>query len=189
MSEEILGERRKGLEEEFFARQNAKLRQELHEKAQLMERKQALSAASGITDEAVLEHLLALDVSAETVAAFSLVPLVAVAWADGEMDPREREAVLAATRDATGCAPDSEVYRLVEGWLEREPGPALMRAWKAYTAAMVETLGAEARGSLKAQILGRARRVAEAAGGFMGLGGKTSKSEEAVLSDIERAFG
>lgn len=188
MSEEILGERRKGLEDEFFSRQSAELRERLRDKEQATARRQALSEASGITDDAVLDHLLALEVSAETIAAFALVPLVAVAWADGELDPKEREAVLAATRDVTGCAPDSEVYRLVEGWLTREPERALTDAWQAYTAAMVADLGSEARERLKAQVLGRARRVAEAAGGFMSLGSKISKSEEAVLADIERAF-
>ena len=51
------------------------------------------------------------------------------------------------------------------------------------------TLRESARGALKEDLLGRARAVAEAAGGLLGFGNKVSKSEQAVLDDLEEAFG
>jgi hypothetical protein len=41
---------------------------------------------------------------------------------------------------------------------------------------------------LKATVLGRARVVAEASGGFMGLSWGVSEAEKAVLARLEQAF-
>lgn len=188
MSDEILEARRKGLEEEFFARHNARLRARLRERAQAMAEKEALAKTSGIADDAVLDHLLGLGVSAETVAAFSLAPLVAVAWADGRIDTKERDAVLAAVREVTGCEAGDEPCQLVESWLRREPPARQLEVWTEYTTALMETLDPEARAAFRGEVLGRARRVAQATGGFLGLGRRISKSEADVLREMERAF-
>jgi hypothetical protein len=63
MSNEILGDPRKALEEAFFARENAKLRQQLRDLDNTKRKKEALAAASGITNDAVLEKLAALNIS------------------------------------------------------------------------------------------------------------------------------
>ena len=54
MNDGFLGDRRKTLEETFFAKENAKLRKALREKEEAKNKKEALSAASGITDDVVL---------------------------------------------------------------------------------------------------------------------------------------
>ena len=95
MSNEILGDSRMALEEAFFARENAKLRQQLRDLDSTKRKKEALAAASGITNDTVLEKLAALNISSETVAALALVPLIAIAWSDGNIDDKERAAMLA----------------------------------------------------------------------------------------------
>ena len=54
MSESVLAARRAGLEEAFFAKHNEELRQKMQEVDAQKFRKEALSAATGIFDEAVL---------------------------------------------------------------------------------------------------------------------------------------
>jgi hypothetical protein len=49
-------------------------------------------------------------------------------------------------------------------------------------------LSGSERESLKQQILGRARSVAEATGGFLGLGSKISSEEEIILAELAKAF-
>jgi hypothetical protein len=49
-------------------------------------------------------------------------------------------------------------------------------------------LGESERESLKNQILGRARSVAEATGGFLGLGSRISNEEEIILAELAKAF-
>jgi hypothetical protein len=187
MSEEFLGDRRKALEEEFFAKQNQRLLRQLRETTAAKARHEALAAASGITDAAVLAQLAAVDLSSETMAALALVPLVEVAWADGALDAKERSALLAAAEHA-GLSNDSASYQLLEQWLREQPSPKLLAAWKAYVAGLSRTLDGHAKAALKQDLLGRARVIAEAAGGILGLGKRISSAEQAVLTELEQAF-
>jgi hypothetical protein len=187
MSNEPLDDRRRALEEAFFARQDAVLRQRLAEPAELRVRKEAFSAVSGITDPAVLDALVKLDISPETLAAIALVPLVAVAWADGSVDARERAAVLRAAGDA-GLKPGASGHAMLEKWLESAPPAGLLDAWKGYIAAVTAGLDHAGRRALQAPIMDRASAVALAAGGFLGIGLRISDSEEKVLQDLAKAF-
>src|SRR5712671_898371 len=60
MTDEFLGDRRAALEEAFFAKQNALLRQKLKDSWEARAKKEALAAASGIADDTVLERRGAL---------------------------------------------------------------------------------------------------------------------------------
>jgi hypothetical protein len=134
----------------------------------------ALEKASGITNQAILEKLLELNVHAETVAALALVPLIQVVWADGHLDDKEREAVLSAAQ-SSGLTQGTVEYDLLEGWLSRQPDRNLLAAWQGYIEGLCEQLNEEERESLKNEWMGRARAVAEASGGILGLGSKISK--------------
>jgi hypothetical protein len=186
MSDEFR-DRRVALEEAFFAEEDARARRRLREAAEARSRKEALAAASGIADDAVLERLAALDLGADTVAALALVPLVAVAWADGAIDDKERAAVLAAAAEA-GVGGEEAGGRLLERWLREPPPPGLLAAWADYIRAVSASLDGEARRALGADLLGRARRVAEATGGFLGVGRRVSAAEEAALERLAAAF-
>ena len=184
MSRDFIDDRRRGLEEAFFAKHNEALLQRLREVEVSAFRRQAMAAASGITDETVLEKLISLNVSSETIAAISMVPLVAVAWADGSVDERERAAILAATVDA-GLDEHGASYALLGQWLREPPRHELLAAWKTYIAAVAGTLDDAGRQALKDELLSQARGIAEAAGGFLGVGRRVSPAEEAVLKQLE----
>jgi tellurite resistance protein len=180
-------ERRKSLEEEFFAKQSEKLKQKLKQTFERQATRESLRAASGITNEAVLDMLLALNVTHESMAAFGLFPLVAVAWADGKVDDREREALTEAAREQ-GIAPGTPAATVFEEWLHHPPGPDGTKAWHAYARELSQKLDAAERRSVCDELCRRARAVAEASGGFLGLAGKISAKEEAVLRAIKEAF-
>lgn len=185
---DFLKERRTGLEEAFFAEQDAILRRRMAEEDQKNSTIEALSAASGIKDRVVLDKLLALNISVTTLTALAMVPMVLVAWADDRIDPKERDAVLSGA-EQVGLHKDDVGYQLLKGWLAQRPPAALADTWKSYVTALSASLDHEARGKLKADLLDRAKTVAEAAGGFLGLLKSVSPAEKAVLDDLERAFG
>lgn len=187
MSDDALNDRRKELEETFFRQQNQKLLDKLKAEKQKALDKQGISQVSGITQDAVLERLVALNLNAETLAAFTLFPLVSVAWADGAIDAREKKAVLDAA-EQSGLKPGTSAHGLLEGWLTQPPPPAVGEAWTAYVKALCQKLSAPDRALLKGELLGRARTVAEAAGGFLGMGSKVSKPEADALKALEAAF-
>ena len=155
------------MEEAFFARENAKLRQQLRDLDNTKRKKEALAAASGITNDAVLEKLAALNISSETVAALALVPLIAIAWSDGSIDDKERAAVLAKAQEE-GVSQGDVSHELFERWLSERPPANLLATWKDYVRALGETMSAEDRRFFKGRVLDRARGVAEAAGGVPG---------------------
>lgn len=187
MGDSILNERKVALEEAFFAKQNNALLGRLRDADNARLKKQALSTASGITDDAVLEKLAALNISGDTLAALALVPLVVVAWADGSLDDKERRAAFSKAAEM-GLQPQDVSHQLFERWLAEKPPAALVNAWKDYISAFAATMSADARRAFKQQILARARDVAGAAGGFLGTGRKVSAAEESALKDMERAI-
>ena len=184
---EFMGDRRRGLEDAFFAEQDAILRRKLAEGDTVRAKKDALRAASGLQDEAVLDKLMSMGFGAEEFTALSLVPCVVVAWADGGIDTKERTAALQAATQA-GMAHGSPAFQLLEGWLAKKPGPELLAAWKSYVAALMPTLDEAARQSLRTDLLQRARAVASASGGFLGVGRAVSGAEQAALQDLEGAL-
>jgi len=188
MAEEFLGDRKRALEEEFFRRQETALLNQLRA-AQVRESAQeALAVATGIQDSAVLQHLSTLGITSDTLLALGLVPLVAIAWADGTLDDKERRAVTASL-EAAGIVADSPAGQLVHSWLASPPPASMLEAWSAYTAALAAALSPDERHKLRDSVLGRARAVAEAAGGFLGFGNRVSKTEEELLQKLARAFG
>ena len=107
-SPEILRDRGKSLEDEFFRREDRRLMERLKELKTAEATREALAQALGITRSAVLQELTELGVSAETVAALFTVPLVEVAWADGTLDakgaPRGCRSGRSRPRLYGGCA-------------------------------------------------------------------------------------
>ena len=184
---EFMGDRRRGLEDAFFAQQDAILRRKLGEGDTARTKKEAFRAASGIHDDAVLDRLMGMGISADALTALSLVPCVVVAWADGGIDAKERAAALQAAEQA-GVTRDGPAFQLLEGWLAKKPGPELLAAWKSYVAALMPTLDEAARQSLRTDLLQRAGAVASASGGFLGVGRAVSGAEQAALQDLEQAL-
>ena len=62
MSEEILGERKKALENEFFAKENQRLLERLRKEREKLAVKEALAQASNIQDEVLLDRLVELEI-------------------------------------------------------------------------------------------------------------------------------
>ena len=177
----------KKMEEAFFAQQNAKLLEKLRQEARKKERREALGAALKVKNEDVIDALIELDLYPETVVALGLVPLVEVAWADGKIDEKERNAVLSGA-EANGIVSGSPSHELLESWLARRPDARLLEVWGEYIVGLCAKLGDGEKAAVKEKVIGRAREVAKSAGGFLGLGTKISPEEEVMLRDLEKAF-
>ena len=149
-------------------------------------KKDALSDACGIKNSEVLDRLVNANISPETITALTLIPLIAVAWADGEMDPKEIDAIRQATESA-GIEPDSVCRQLLDAWLAEPPGPELVEAWKGYIRSLVASASTPAVQAVRDDVLENARRVAAAAGGILGIG-SIAKSEQAVIDDLASVF-
>lgn len=183
--DDALHERGKSLEEAFFAKQSRDLIEKLKTQDQTAEAVDALRKATGIADESVLEGMVELGLGPETVASLSLVPLVDVAWADGEILEAERQAILEAAHSAG--LDNAATNELLSGWLKRRPELEVIDLWKDYVAELKQSLTPDVFAALKKDIMGRAFEVADSAGGLLGIG-TISKAERRRLSELEEAF-
>lgn len=177
----------RALEDAFFLEQDRVLIERLQAMKRMAETKDALAAASGITNDAVLSRLVQLDVKPEILAALVAVPLVEVAWVDGRIDEGERAAVLAHA-DARGIRPGSMERELLERWLTHRPEPRLLEAWRAYVEGLCERLAPAERTQLKEELLRGTRSTAQAAGGFLGMG-RVSAAEQQMMNTLAACFG
>ena len=172
----------------FFKERDRELLENLKKEVAGEDARDALAAACGITDAAVLDSLVASGIGPDTIATVSLIPLVVVAWADREMEPQEREAILKAATES-GVTAGTASYTILEKWLQEQPDDHLLESWIDYVGAMKTQLDAEALSQLKGGVIARAQSVAEASGGYLGLGNKVSDVERGVLSKLESSFG
>ncbi len=162
---EILRDRGKSLEDEFFRREDQRLIKRLAELKAAETTREGLAKASGITNPA--------DSSISPISG----------WESRAMS----RAILDRAGDS-GIAPGSAEHTLLEAWLDRRPEPKLITAWTHMVQGMAEQLGPEGTARLKAGLLERARAVAAASGGVLGLGSKISSAEAALLAELEAAF-
>jgi hypothetical protein len=186
-TKKALDERRKALENVFFERENEKLLTKLRDEKQLAAQRQALFDVTKIQDETVLDHLIEVGIRAETWLAISLLPLVEVAWADRIVQDEQRAAIMKAA-EAHGIKAGSDAGDLLQEWLTTRPRPKVREVWMEYVEAVSAVLSGAAREAMREETLEMSKAVAEAAGGFLGLGHRISHVEQQTLDDLERAF-
>ena len=176
-------ERGKALEEAFFAKKNRELLEQVKIDLDTETQRDALKAATGVTADTVLDSLIGIGVNSESLAALAIAPMILVAWADGSISDKEREAVVSAAEKA-GVEADSTASKLLSSWLEEKPSDELADTWKEYVGAVKLKLPAGDQVKLGEQILARCQTVAESAGGFLGLGSISAK-ETALLEMLK----
>ena len=115
------------------------------------------------------------------------MPLVEVAWANGNVDDKERTAVMRAA-EANGVVPGSPSHEILDKWLQHRPDARLLKAWGEYIVDLCAALTPEEKRGLRDELIARSRAVAEASGGFLGLGNKVSAEEQVVLEQLTKAF-
>lgn len=187
MDREIWDDRRKGLEEEFFARHNRELIDKIRAKEAKDQARRELAVMTGIQNEEVLNNLIDVGVTPSTMIALAMVPLVLVAWSDQILEPEEVNAILNAAEDQ-GIVPESPSYELLVSWLNKIPGPHLFNSWESYIKSLREVMDPAAFKTLGTELMERTRKVAQAAGGFLGLGNKISDSEKREIQRLSDVF-
>lgn len=175
------------LEEAFFAEENARLLERLRAESQQEERREMLRKVVQIQDEAFLDRLLTLGIGPETALALRLIPLVCVAWADGHMDDREREAVMQAA-GKQGLTAEEMARQMLKDWLDHRPEAQLLTLWKEYVQKLWPRFTDDEQLEMRRNLLNAAEEVAAAAGGILGLA-KISAAEREVIEDLNKTLG
>lgn len=184
---DFLGDRKQALEDAFFKKEEEQKLEAMREKLKEKTVREDLLKASGMTDDVVLDKLIELGLTGDTVVALSLCPLIHVAWADGTIQDNERDAILQAAK-GKGIEDGDPAFELLSEWLGTKEPKTLWDAWSAYVGALEDEMSEEQYGLLRTQIVNFATAVAQAAGGFLGIK-SVSKSEQEAIDQIGSAFG
>ncbi len=147
---------------------------------------EAMRRACGSADDRIIKTLVGEGIRPQTMFAVSMVPLIEVAWADGEVQDKERNALLTGSVEH-GFHPEQIKYQIVEAWLNQQPPAALFSTWVDYISALDERLFARERKQLMSLLVDQTQAIAKAAGGFLGLR-SICEREERVIEKLQDAF-
>jgi len=177
-------DRGKNLEEEYFHRKEKELIEKLRKRSERAAQIEALSEASGIPDQDILDTLHELGYTPGTIALLHLVPLIEVGWADGSISSKERELIIEAAR-LRGVTEGSPAFDQLNAWLTNRPKAEHLDQILSIIRRLLE---AEQTGPGQG-VLEDSIRVARASGGILGLGNKISDEEQALLERITKGLG
>ncbi len=179
--------RGKALEEAFFFQMDQELIEQLRKRLQREEKLRSFGNVTGIRDEKHLEALVDAGFELSTLTAFIWVPLVFVAWADGNADELERKAILDVLQ-SKGISEQTATMMVDHPWFRHSPAEKLWQTWEEFAIATLEGLDPTSRAELIDEIINLCYVVARASGGYLGIG-KVSQSETDVIDGVIRSLG
>jgi len=173
------------VEEAFFYKVDRELIELLGERLQREEKIRLLANATGIRDQKHLELLADSGFELSTLH-FIWVPLILVAWADGNAEKIEKKAI-ADILGSKGISQETISRVIAHDWFRKKPTEELWEIWAEFSAATSASLNPSIYNELIDEIVRLCRLVADASGGFMGLG-KISTTETQAIDRVIRTL-
>jgi hypothetical protein len=184
MSEkDVFAQRKTGLEEEYFRKKEQELLELIRRRSALQDESKELAEATGIADEEILATLREMGYTRETVGLLHLVPLVQVAWASGSVTPRERELVLRLS-EWRGVRKDSPAWEQLNIWLDERPSEDFFLRTLRIIRRLLDSQTMKEKVTGRMDLISFCIRIANASGGFLGIGSNISEGEQTALDQI-----
>ncbi len=148
---------------------------------------QRLREITGVTEEVLLDRLLEAGFHEKNIFALTWLPIALTAWASDGVSNDESEAARLVNLCSvlTGNPESAELF---QHWLTVKPSEKLSRLWEDYVRCRIASGSDPTHEQTGQAILFMASKVAQASGGFMGLG-QISVAERQVLDRIRAAYG
>lgn len=172
----------KAHEESYFHQQDQRLIEQMRQKMQRQQAAEEIKAETGLADDALVARLAELGIARETLPVLHLMPLLQIAWADGEIQGAEREMLLEAAA-ATGIT-DGPAREAFEGMLSQRPSAEMFGVALEFIRHMLDALPGDQGTAARENIEELAWRVADASGGVFGLWGRVEDEEKDALRNI-----
>ena len=179
--------RARSKEEEYFLRAEAELLEKVRARAAKEAELRAMGEHHGVEDPDILKAFEEAGYDRDTVQILHLVPIVQVAWVDGEVSKGERAEILkiAAARNVVEGTP---AHAKLLSWLDAPPSPEFFERTMEIISRLLELFPEEKRMSLQGDVMTASLAVASASGGFLGLGSKVSVDEKALIERFAADF-
>ena len=172
-------------EDEFFRKENKALLEKMQQKKSASETSEAITHQTGAVAEDLATMLSTKGIQADMLPVLHLVPLLQVAWADGEIQDEERLLLekAAAERGVTDGHP---AYAKFQEWLTKPPSEQVYEGALTFIRLVLASQGSEEAQQTKENLENLTKTVAEATGGLFGLFANTSSDEASVLASISK---
>ncbi|TWU49415.1 hypothetical protein [Rubripirellula reticaptiva] len=180
------GQLRNVATQHFFGELERQIVQRLRDEATSEQGRVELLRSTGLHDTELLEELGKLGITADGVIALRLLPLVLVAWADGNVSQEEREAVMAAALKM-GIVESTTAWILLDQWLTKRPRGVSVDAWRRYIHEVMAQISSTAQKRLVDLTCQQMTQVAKATGGVLGFGSVSNKEQE-VIHEVKIAM-
>ena len=142
-----------------------------------------------MTDQELIAALSELGIAPESWRAVALLPVVQVAWADGEVQPREQKQILEL---ATGYGLlDGPAAAVVRGWLATRPDERTLALGRRILVALVHRHrgpGADLGPEALADVARHCEEVARAAGGLFDVVFTVDAREREAITQVVAAL-
>jgi hypothetical protein len=179
---DAFAERERLLEEDYFRRKEKELIEKMRSHARADAERRRLGDQAGVADEEVLRDLQDLGYTPETVSLLHLVPLIQMAWAEGNVSMRERDLIVRAAR-ARGIEVDSAADQQLHRWLANRPSQELFERTLRAIRAILAARSPQERAESERDLLSLCTAIASASGGIVGFGA-VSNDERQILKHI-----
>lgn len=174
-------------EELYFHQKEAELFERLRHGFELEAERQRIGDAIGVADQSILRNLQDLGYTRDTIMLLPLVPLVQVAWADGELTLRESERIreLAHIR---GLGEGTPAFDLLEAWLRRRPSDEFFLKTLRVIRNLLSALHQDELETVKQDLISCCTYIARGSGAILSLGNRIGCAEQKLLADIAAAL-
>ena len=178
---DIIAERGRSLEDEYFRRKDKELIENMRRATTSAAARVEMGKRTGLTDPGLQRELEALGFTPETVILLPLMPVLQMAWAEGEVTPAEHRLVVKLAR-ARGIQEGGAADLQLLDWLDHRPGEEVFtHATRLIRALLVA--GGDA--ALTADdLVKHCEAVAAASGGMLGILGRVSAEERQLLTAL-----
>ena len=179
---DAIGERGRSLEDDYFRKKDRELVEKIQRAAVAEQARTDLGRAVGLNDTALLQELLDLGFTPETVVLLPIVPILQMAWAEGGITPAERELIVRFAR-GRGIDAGSIADRQLTAWMQERPSDAMFTSAGRLIRAVLDSGSTAAAGLNEDDLVEYCERIASASGGVFGIG-RISAEERKLLSGI-----
>lgn len=179
---QILKDLRKAKEEEYFRKKELELIEKLRARVLKDQERRDLAEFLFVEDTEILDDLQALGYSRETIFLLFLVPVIHVAWIDGSVTEKERDAVLEIARER-GMEKGSPAESRLHDWLTNRPPDEFFEKTLRLIRLILETRPNAVKLIREQTLAHYCNVVANASGGFLGFG-KVSPAQQEVIRKI-----
>ncbi len=162
--------------------EESELLEKLRGRAKEKHEQSELSEFFGVEDEEILDELIKLGYSRDTVLLLFLVPAIHVAWIDGSVTSEERAALMELAR-RHGKAPGSSAEAMLMDWLSNQPSDDFFNKNLSLMRDVLRTRPPGVRAMRQQSLADYCKIVANASGGFLGFG-RISRAQEELIETI-----